>query len=404
MIFNLERRKQANDILSILSSELDISDAKYQEAEDCYLAIGKWLNRNESKVRYYSPEIYVQGSFRLGTVIKPTSEDGEYDIDSVCKLEMTESDCSQKEFKQFVGNEIIEYAKTQGMIKPVEEGRRCWTINYADESRFHMDILPAIPNAESFRLLLEKNRVSSDWTADAIGITDNTLPNYAIRNMRWPVSNPKGYSDWFRMRMGIVSSTIYQKSDELMEKYASVEEVPSFKLKTPLQRVIQVLKRHRDLMFRDNVDRPISIIISTLAAHAYNNEEDMLDALLNITNNMLSFIEDRSGVRWIENPTNPLENFADKWTKYPNRERNFYKWHASIKDCVRGLVDNASGLDFFSESIAKIAGKNISKQVMTHYGNFIRDTRKKDSLKVAGGFATLGMVGSTVKDHKFYGK
>jgi len=404
MKMDLERRKQATDILSILSAELDISEAKYQEAEDRYMAIGRWLKRPDSRVQDYSPEIYVQGSFRLGTVIKPVSEGGEYDIDSVCKLEMTEAECSQKELKQLVGNEIIEYAKAQGIKKPVEEGRRCWTVKYTDESRFHMDILPAIPNSESFRLLLEKQRVSSDWTDDAIGITDNTLPNYADRNAKWSVSNPKGYADWFKTQMSVASSAIYQKSAILMEKYPSVEDVPSFRLKTPLQQVVQVLKYHRDLMYGDDSDKPISIIITTLAAHAYDNEEDMIDSLLNVVNNMSRFIKDRGGVRCIENPTNPLENFADKWPQHPNREKKFFEWHAAIRSCVQELVAGTSGLDSFSESITKIAGEHVSNRVMTHYGNSVREARKKKFLKVSKGTATLGAIGTTVKDHTFYGK
>lgn len=404
MEMNSETKKQANDILAILSAELDISEAKYKEAEDCYNAIGKWLKRHDSRVCDFSPEIYVQGSFRLGTVIKPISEDGEYDIDSVCKLEMIEADCSQKELKQLVGNEIKEYAKTQGMKKPVEEGRRCWTVKYVDESHFHMDVLPAIPNSESFRLLLAKHLVSSDWTDDAIGITDNTLPNYTDRNAKWPVSNPKGYSDWFMTQMSVVSSTIYKQSTVLVAKYPSIEDVPSFRLKTPLQRVVQVMKYHRDLMYGDDSDKPISIIITTLVAHAYNNEENMYDALSNVVNNMMSFIKDREGVRWVENPTNPLENFADKWLQHPNREENFYKWHKTIKACVQELADGASGLDSISESITNIVGEHVSKRVMIRYGNIVQEARIKKSLKASKGAATLGASGATIKEHTFYGK
>lgn len=302
------------------------------------------------------------------------------------------------------GNEIKEYAKTQGMKKPVEEGRRCWTVKYVDESHFHMDVLPAIPNSESFRLLLAKHLVSSDWTDDAIGITDNTLPNYTDRNAKWPVSNPKGYSDWFMTQMSVVSSTIYKQSTVLVAKYPSIEDVPSFRLKTPLQRVVQVMKYHRDLMYGDDSDKPISIIITTLVAHAYNNEENMYDALSNVVNNMMSFIKDREGVRWVENPTNPLENFADKWLQHPNREENFYKWHKTIKACVQELADGASGLDSISESITNIVGEHVSKRVMIRYGNIVQEARIKKSLKASKGAATLGASGATIKEHTFYGK
>jgi hypothetical protein len=57
---------------------------------------------------------------------------------------------------------------------------------------------------------------------------------------------------------------------------ANIEDVPEWRVKTPLQRAVQLLKRHRDVYFAgDYENRPISIIITTLAAHAYKNQENV---------------------------------------------------------------------------------------------------------------------------------
>jgi Adenylyl/Guanylyl and SMODS C-terminal sensor domain len=37
-------------------------------------------------------------------------------------------------------------------------------------------------------------------------------------------------------------------------------------------------------------------------------------------------IEDRQGVTWITNPTDPRENFADKWAAAPEKRDAFYQW------------------------------------------------------------------------------
>ncbi|MFC1497345.1 nucleotidyltransferase [Verrucomicrobiota bacterium] len=389
--------------MDILIDELDISETKYQEAEARYEAVGKWLERPDSSVRQYSPEVYVQGSFRLGTVIKPVSEDGEYDIDSVCKLDLKTSQCSQQQLKLLIGKEIKAYVKAQDMNKPAEEGKRCWTLNYADKSKFHMDILPAIPNASGFRVLLESKSASSDWTDDAIGITDNTLPDYDKISIDWPVSNPKGYADWFRMQMSISTSTIYKRTPDLMEKYAAVEDVPTFRFKTPLQRIIQILKYHRDIRYGDDEDKPISIIISTLAAHAYNNEDDLIIALQNVLPRMLNYIEERDGIRWITNPVNPLENFADKWPDHPEREKKFYEWHAAATESMELFLGASAGLQNLNEGLSKIAGDDIAKRVMSRYGTATLEARKSGKLKAAKGTATLGVIGTAVKGHNFHG-
>ncbi|MCF7847692.1 MAG: nucleotidyltransferase [Kiritimatiellales bacterium] len=400
-----ERKKQANNLLAILSDELDISGAKYQEAKERYNRLGDWLSRPESKVRSFSPEIYVQGSFLLGTVIKPSSEDGEYDIDSVCKVELTTAQCTQEQLKHLIGKEVKLYAKAQCMKKPVDEGKRCWTLNYADESRFHMDVLPAIPNAEVFREFLKQGGVTSGWTDDAIAITDNTHPKYKIQDHDWPVSNPKGYAAWFREQMKVASTRNFSGSALLTEKYASVEAVPTPELKTPLQRVIQLMKRHRDIRFDDSEDKPISIIITTLAAHAYNNEADVVEALVNVVDNMLDHIRDRNGEKWVANPVNPLENFADKWVTHPRRKKNFYAWHEDLRKHIHAMIAEETGLHNFSESLEKIAGKQTSNVVMTKYGNAMRAAREDGSLKASKGAAMLGAtIGAAVKRHSFYGK
>ncbi len=113
---------------------------------------------------------------------------------------------------------------------------------------------------------------------------------------------------------------------------ASIEEVPEYKVKTPLQRAIQILKRHRDIMFDDDKDnRPTSIIISTLAAWSYNNEGDLMDALQNIVIKMPGYIESREGSSWVSNPVNPMENYADRWREHPQRESNFRKWLQQVQ-------------------------------------------------------------------------
>lgn len=398
-----DRDEQVSKLLLMLCKELDISDAKYREAEHRYNAVGKWLKRPESTVRAYAPDIYVQGSFRLGTVIKPISDEGEYDIDSVCKLELTTEHCSQKDLKHLVGDEIKKYATAQAMKNPADEGKRCWTLNYADESKFHMDILPSIPSAEFFKLLLEKRAAESEWTDDAIAITDNTHEQYEEKGADWLVSNPKGYSDWFQSRMVVVARTNYSTSESLMEKYASIEEVPAFEFKTPLQRAIQVLKYHRDLKFGDDENKPISIIITTLAAHAYNNESDVKDALVGIVENMLSHIRDKEGICWVANPVNPLENFADKWPEHPKRKEIFYQWHAELKADLRALIASEGGMHNFGAGMSKLAGEGISETVMKKYAQNIKTARDNGMLKAAKGSAMLGAIGTTVKSHKFYG-
>lgn len=120
----------------------------------------------------------------------------------------------------------------------------------------------------------------------------------------------------------------------------SIDEVPEFRVKTPLQRAIQLLKRHRDMVFIKNGEfRPILIIINTLAALSYNGESDVLAALSNITSKMGHFIAITGNRYSIKNPVNPLENFADRWSS--EDAEHFFKWLRKAQDFFGSLVEFA---------------------------------------------------------------
>ena len=324
-----------SQLLEDIAKALDISEHNYELAKQRYESIGEWLERDRSTVACHEPLIYPQGSFLLGTVTRPISEQDEYDLDLVSELNFLKNSISQADLKKLIGDEIKIYARAHDMKSPVKEGRRCWTLHYADGVQFHIDILPAIPDAEDFKQFLKsRNTTPSNWSDFAIAITDNTLPNYSQIPSEWPRSNPRGYAEWFRSRMQTRLDAVRKY---LMER--KVENVPEYKIKTPLQYTIQILKRHRDIWFEvnksryDEKDKPISIIITTLAALAYQNEADLQQALWNIVNNMHNHIElGENDVALIRNPVNPFENFADKWQEHPIRETCFKDWLYQVKN------------------------------------------------------------------------
>lgn len=75
-----------SQFLERLARELDVPVSRYQEAAKRYESVGSWLCRDESTLKDLSPDVYVQGSFRLGTPIRPVNENEHYDIDLVCEL------------------------------------------------------------------------------------------------------------------------------------------------------------------------------------------------------------------------------------------------------------------------------------------------------------------------------
>lgn len=358
--------KQAEAYLEALAEALEIPTSRYEQAEKSYKSLGEWLHREESTVSDHGPDVFVQGSFRLGTVIKPQSDKEEYDIDCACALtKLDKSDLSQSALKKLLGDEIKLYRKSKGMQKEVHEGRRCWRLEYADGAQFHMDIVPSVPNGEYQRLLLEARNLDAQFAATAIAITDNEVPEYHEVTDDWPRSNPRGYAEWFKSRMGNI---FIRRREQVLNEMrsdgvtASIEDIPTYRVRTPLQSAIMILKRHRDTMFADDpTDKPISIIISSLSAHAYNGEETIGFALLSILARMEEAIEHDGTKYVIRNPTDALENFADKWEDHPERADAFFMWLAQAREdfaAAGRLVEHRR----MSSVLASRMGRDVTDQ------------------------------------------
>jgi hypothetical protein len=222
-----------------------------------------------------------------------------------------------------------------------EEGRRCWTLLYSEQdgAGFHLDVLPSSGH--------------SGVNISPISITHKENEIYS-----WASSNPKGYAAWFEERNVNAYRLVAldQKrmiSNSFSDIYAKVDDVPDQLIRTPLQRAIQLMKRHRDMRFNGNQKyAPISMVVTTLAAHLYENQTTVYEALSNIVNKLsahMSLLENKlmlderlsarelikrlpDGTWYIANPTNPEENFADRWHEDGNaRAKAFFQWVEWLK-------------------------------------------------------------------------
>ena len=96
----IDKNAYAN-FLEKVAEDIDIAPSKYQQAVDRYKAVGHWLEDGEYPGCADAPDIYPQGSFRLGTVVRPIrgGKEADYDIDLVCELPITKdrTECARGE-------------------------------------------------------------------------------------------------------------------------------------------------------------------------------------------------------------------------------------------------------------------------------------------------------------------
>jgi len=326
-----------NRIIEEIAGAIDIPESAYEKAEARYKDLGGWFGLEEAHCHGFNPHIYSQGSFRLGTVIRPVDDNGEYDLDMGCRLGVgvTKSTHTQQQLKGIVGADLEDYRVARGIKEKKEEKHRCWRLKYADTLNFHLDTVPSIPETFERRRLIQEAIIRTGAQAELAklvanltgAITDDRMWNYQIIDDNWLLSNSEGLARWFESRMKL--SGVLVESLAIRAKAAKVDELPAYRWKSPLQRCVQLLKRHRDIWFYDDQDgKPPSVIITTLSARAYQGEANIADALGTILSTMGKLVNPT--VPRVPNPVNPAEDFTDRWrnpaSRHYNLETKFWKW------------------------------------------------------------------------------
>jgi hypothetical protein len=364
-----------SQLLDGTADDLDITPGLHDAADKQYHEVGQFL-ADQSDLGVTEWDVYAQGSFRLGTVVRPIGKD-HYDLDMVCRLDIAATSISQAKLKERVGAVLEAYVDhvqgEPGAPTDVKPSRRCWVLKYPGS--FHLDVLPALPN--------------EDDPPNGIRLTDTELT-------RWQFSNPIDYAEWFRKQ----SEPELLRKMSVLERRKDVPQFPQTQVKTTLQRVVQILKRHRDLLFDGDPDRPPSILVSTLSANAYTGEQDLFAAVLETATTMSDHIEYVDDRWWVRNPV-ANENFADKWNDYPERMEKFYSWRdqllVDLEEAARG-----GGFDVVIERLSRSLGDPVLKAA-GRVGNSYRETSERGGLKAASSGLLSAAAGETVQSHGFYG-
>ncbi|SNR68129.1 nucleotidyltransferase [Paracoccus sediminis] len=386
---DIRRRTQIFSILDEIGEALDLTETQFDRARQSYNAVGDWLSGSADPL-LVSVLVYLQGSTALGTAVKPIGR-REFDVDLICFCAGVTSGISPTALKVAVGNRLKEHAI---YVRLLVEKKRCWRLNYAGD--FHLDLSPTIANP----LCINRGEL----------VPDRTLKD-------WHPTNPRAYKSLFDERAAL-QPTFVGRFIAMQRDKATVEPFPVREgVKGILRRIVQLLKRHRDVFYENNTEdvAPISIIITTLAMQAYaycvrqHVFEDEMDVVVETIRMMPHFIErpvlNGRQVYAILNETTDGENFADNWNKDARRAPAFYAWHARVLSDFEALRD-AVGQDRLSLNMERSFGSGVTGRVLGKRVGVVSEGRKSGLLSVAPliGLTTSKVATSTaVPVNTFFG-
>lgn len=358
----------------------ELTATQYRNAEEKYHAVGDWLARPGSILAPYLPEIYPQGSMLLGTTVRPYNDRHEYDLDLVCQLHY----CAQQPPLMIYEWVYGRMAENETYRDILERLKRCLRLNYA--GAFHLDILPACPN-------------------DRLGRGAILVPDRKLEC--WKDSNPKGFAEWFFLRC-VVQDALAER-----ELKASVEPLPTpvpSEYKYPLQRIVQLMKRHRDIFFHGGRDIARSVILTTLAGSFYQGQRSLSLALEGVLDGIHSALEQHPVVPRIENPVHADENFADTWDqeKYELFKSYIRNFRAGLKTALNpSAIEAQKGLEGTTGRLGDLFGSDRVKEAIRLEGKELNERRNSASLGIgtSGLLTSLSRPGSVpVPRNQFFGR
>lgn len=371
--------KNSQDIDKLIQG-IDLSVTMYKKAEEKYKAVSKVFGDNDIEC-----EIYPQGSFALGTTIRPLKEGkmGDYDLDFICLLKNKSNKTARE-----VRGEALKILKSNKIYKDkIKECDKCITIEFAEINGigFNLDILPAAD--------IEKE--------------ENNDPNFVkVTNKKeerveWFIINPKTYTEWFNeindCYPGHRSVRIFCESVD-----NSIEDLPDYFERTSLQRVIQILKHHRNYYYckiKKENHKIISAIITTLCTQIardlkytamdtntllenivrelklyseYMSMEESSFSLKYINKNIIK----KKGKVWIiKNPVNEDDNLADQWND--ETAKTFFTWIESLE---KEFLSDSLKMKLYS--YRNIFGESYSESILKNSEQFkqilLEDSKAKE--------------------------
>lgn len=391
----INRKQRERDILKLIEG-LDIPQSLYVKAIEHYNAVAAFLQE-----RGIESDIYPQGSYSLGTVVRPykESEDAAYDLDAVCEIKINKSDTTAEEIKKMVGDALKSDGTYRKMLQ--EEWDKCWTLEYADVNGigFSVDIVPAVAEED----IILKNTLETEGVDFTVYDSQIAITHKDGEKYTWKTSNPKAYQNWFKkLNESFVKAErqrLAKRRDERLYvlNEGTVEKISETQERSALQRVIQIVKYHADVYYtKGNIKeyKSASVIVTTLIALLAQEADPSLEVFpllsyivgqLEIYGENLSLTESafakryenknvirRIGGQWVlRNPLNPSENLVDSWNQEPRKAQYFFQWIRMLKK------DYLTSLDTEDEKFVAVLENNFGKDYLQKSLNISAYARKE---------------------------
>lgn len=287
-----------------LRDDVNLNPSRLERLETAVGGVNNYLKANLTG--YQTMER--QGSYALGTLIKPVDDNDEYDAD----IQVVMNPNRNWEAKDYVLAVNRTLAGNKTYADKLRLKTRCVTVDYAGD--FHLDVVP--------RVTINGKHFICNRTTNKFEETDGN-----------------GYRDWFNEKNRITGGN--------------------------LKRVVRLLKHLRD---HKNSFSAKSILLTTLAAGTIRPSDKgteavstVADTLQTVLGRMNSYLQGHPNMPEIKNPVLAGENFNRHWdqrryTNFRNRIQTYARIAAQAKAEPSGEKAIKLWQELFGETFGRSSG------------------------------------------------
>jgi len=277
-----------------LNNIVNLNKARIERARKGVEVVTDFIRNNDVFSEKFV-DVTPQGSFRQKTIIRPATENMEFDVDLLFELKVVED----WEATNYLNALHEEFKKTDRYRDIVDRrGKtRCVTLDY--ESDFHIDIVPCVFKSGSYWIM---NREENDFEQ----------------------TDADGYAQWFAQKNSIAGSN-------------------------HLIKTVRLLKYIRD---KRNIAIKSVLLTTLLGNQVYDYESsasftDVPTTLKIVCNRLDRYLQGQASVPIVANPSLPTESFNRHWD-----QEKYDKFRESINK-ISGQVDEAYNSTDVEESSEK---------------------------------------------------
>lgn len=333
-------------ILAEIALNLQLPPGLHALAVDRYGAVCRYIDRPGSPLEGRVSSFYPQGSMAIDATISTRGTDDEYDLDAVVEI--------------IGGNEgpeelldLLEAALNGYPVSRIERKTRCITLYYADG--MHLDVTPARRLA-----LKEKEGV--------IAHAKKGKP----QEHRYVPMNAYGFCAWYNDRTPIEERFALALNRELYAKHgftfdaAEVEEVPEqtpLLIKSVATVALQLIKRHRNILYADGAGRmPPSVVLSCHAGHAAVPGMGLADMVMRQARWTARAIDQAARQNKLLDVANPEffeERFTDRWPENQSQQQHYARALHGLADGLQAARERGVQLEDLQDWLRDQFGQRV---------------------------------------------